>query len=82
MLSMCLTTEKWYEPDFESPKWLQKFLHYIMDVPNIGYKHLEMTNLHYKIAGTHPLYLSIKALRYKILISTKRGASTSFFATY
>ena len=30
-----------------------------------------MTRLHYKIAGTHPLYLSIKALRYKILISTK-----------
>ena len=57
-------------------------LPYIMDVPNIGYNHLEMTNLHYKIAGTHPLYLSIKALRYKILISTKRGASTSFFATY
>ena len=54
-------------------------LHYIMDVPNIGYNHLEMTNLHYKIAGTHPLYLSIKALRYKILISTKRYASTSFF---
>ena len=50
-----------------------------MDVPNIGYNHLEMTNLHYKIAGTHPLYLSIKALRYEILISTTRGASTSVF---